>query len=158
MMAHAAYLVRLQLRPAGHSMMESILGRSNWLYNQALEIRKTACQQRRQSLSFYDQCQWLTPLRAAREYGLGEIAGGANRGMLKWLGHAFQSFSSPRCSATTACRNPGHPAGRRSHESPLRSQARNPEAPPADPCSRPCGAGPGTPRPTLNTEFPRFPA
>ena len=73
-------------------MMESVLSRLNWLYNQALENRKTAYEQRQQSLSFYDQCQWLTPLRAANEHGLGEIAVGASRGMLKRLDHAFQSF------------------------------------------------------------------
>ena len=70
-------------------MMESILGRLNWLYNQALESRKTACEQRKQSLSFYDQCQWLTQLRAANEHRLGEIAVAASRGMLKRLDHAF---------------------------------------------------------------------
>ncbi|MDE0260897.1 MAG: hypothetical protein OXJ37_00645 [Bryobacterales bacterium] len=49
--------------------MESILGRLNWLYNQALERRKATYQEREESLSFYDQCQWLTPLRAANERG-----------------------------------------------------------------------------------------
>ncbi len=58
-------------------MMESLLGRLNWLYNQALERRKTAYQERKESLSFYDQCKWLTQLRAANEHGLGEIALGA---------------------------------------------------------------------------------
>ena len=32
-----------------------------------------AYQERQQSLSFYDQCKWLTQLRAANEHGLGEI-------------------------------------------------------------------------------------
>ncbi len=54
-------------------MMESLLGRLNWLYNQSLERRKTAYQERNELLSFYDQCKWLTQLRAANEHGLGEI-------------------------------------------------------------------------------------
>ncbi|MDE0107441.1 MAG: hypothetical protein OXN96_06510 [Bryobacterales bacterium] len=49
--------------------MESILGRLNCLYNQALERRNATYQEREESLSFYDQCQWLTPLRAANEHG-----------------------------------------------------------------------------------------
>ena len=73
-------------------MMESLLGRLNWLYNQALERRKTAYQERTELLSFYDQCKWLTQLRAANEHGLGEIALGASRGMLRRLDHAFQAF------------------------------------------------------------------
>ena len=92
MESHAAYVVRLKLRPAGYRRMESILGCLNWLYNQALENRKTAYEQRQQSLSFYDQCKWLTRLRAANEHQLGEIAIGASRGMLKRLDLAFQAF------------------------------------------------------------------
>ena len=34
--------------------MESLLGHLNWLYNQALERRKTAYQERQELLSFYD--------------------------------------------------------------------------------------------------------
>ena len=92
MTAPAAYLVRLKLSPAGYAMMESLLGRLNWLYNQALERRKLAYEQRQESLSFYDQCKWLTQLRAANEHGLGELALGAGRGMLLRLDHAFQAF------------------------------------------------------------------
>ena len=92
MKTHTAYLVRLKLSPAGYRSMESILGRLNWLYNQALEHRRTAFGEREESLSFYDQCKWLTKLRAANERGLGEIAVGAGRGMLKRLDLAFQAF------------------------------------------------------------------
>ncbi len=73
-------------------MMESLLGRLNWLYNQALERRKTVYQERTELLSFYDQCKWLTQLRAANEHGLGELALGASRGMLRRPDHAFQAF------------------------------------------------------------------
>ena len=92
MTAPPAYLVRLKLSPTGYAIMESLLGRLNWLYNQALERRKLAYEQRQQSLSFYDQCKWLTQLRAANEHGLGELALGASRGMLRRLDHAFQAF------------------------------------------------------------------
>ena len=70
-------MVRLKLSPAGYRRMESVLGRLNWLYNQALENRRTAYGERKESLSCYDQCKWLTQLRAANEHGLGEIAVGA---------------------------------------------------------------------------------
>ena len=92
MNAHATYVVRLKLRPAGYRRLESILGSLNWLYNQALESRKTAYEQRNESLSFYDQCKWLTQLRTTNEQALGEIAIGASRGMLKRLDLAFQAF------------------------------------------------------------------
>ena len=46
MKTYAAYLVRLKLSPAGYRRMESILGRLNWLYNQALEYRRTAYAER----------------------------------------------------------------------------------------------------------------
>ena len=92
MEAHVAFLVRLRLSPAGYRRMESILARLNWLYNQALENRRTAYSEREEALSFYDQCKWLTQLRAANEHGLGEIAVGASRGMLKRLDLAFQAF------------------------------------------------------------------
>ncbi len=72
--------------------MESILGCLNWPYNQALESRKTSYEQRKESLSFYDQCKWLTQLRAANEHQVGEIAVGASRGMPKRLVLAFQAF------------------------------------------------------------------
>ena len=92
MEAHVAFLVRLKLSPVGYRRMESILARLNWLYNQALENRRTAYREREEALSFYDQCKWLTQLRAANEHGLGEIAVGASRGMLKRLDLAFQAF------------------------------------------------------------------
>ena len=66
--------------------MESILGRLNWLYNQALERRRTAHQEREESLSFYDQCQWLTQMRAVNAalniLAAGVIALGSKRGPL----------------------------------------------------------------------------
>ena len=92
MTAPATYLIRLKSSPTGYALMESILGRLNWLYNQALERRKTAYQEREESLSLYDQYRWLTQLRAANEHGLGEIAVGASRGMLRRLDQAFQAF------------------------------------------------------------------
>ena len=72
--------------------MDNILVRLNWLYNQALEERKTAYAERKETLSLYKQHKWLTGLRARNEHGLGEIALGPARGMLKRLDQAFQSF------------------------------------------------------------------
>ncbi len=92
MIAHVACNARLKLSPAGYVRMDSILQRLNWLYNQALEARKVAYEQHQQSLSLYDQYQWLTHLRASNEHGLGEIALGPERGMLKRLDAAFRAF------------------------------------------------------------------
>lgn len=72
--------------------MDNILVRLNRLYNQALEERKTAYSERKQTLSLYEQHKWLTGLRARNEHGLGEIALGPARGMLKRLDEAFRSF------------------------------------------------------------------
>ncbi len=86
------YSLRCSLSPAGYRHMDNILGRLNWLYNQALEERKTAYAERKQTLHLYEQHKWLTGLRARNEQGLGEIALGPARGMLKRLDEAFQSF------------------------------------------------------------------
>ena len=64
--AHIAFVVWLNLSPAGYGVTES--------------------------LSFYDQCRWLTLLRTANEHGLGEISVAASRGILKRLDNAFQAF------------------------------------------------------------------
>ena len=72
--------------------MENILVRLNWVYNEALEERKTAYAERKEALSLYEQHKWLTGVRARNEHGLGEIAVGPARGMLKRLDEAFRSF------------------------------------------------------------------
>ena len=92
MTIHATYLVRCSLSPAGYRRMDDILGRLNWLYNQALAERKTAYTERKRALNLYEQYKWLTGLRAGNEHELGEIALGPARGMLKRLDEAFQSF------------------------------------------------------------------
>ncbi|MDE0109510.1 MAG: transposase [Bryobacterales bacterium] len=89
---YTTYSVRCSLSPAGYRHLDNILVRLNWLYNQALEERKTAYAERKETLRLYDQHKWLTGLRARNEQGLGEIALGPARGMLKRLDEAFQSF------------------------------------------------------------------
>ncbi len=92
MTLYTTYSGRCSLSPAGYRHLDNILGRLNWLYNQALEERKTAYAERKESLSLYEQYKWLTRLRARNEHGLGEIAVGPARGMLKRLDEAFRSF------------------------------------------------------------------
>ncbi|MDE0106601.1 MAG: hypothetical protein OXN96_02265, partial [Bryobacterales bacterium] len=92
MTPYTTYSLRCSLSPAGYRHLDKILVRLNWLYNQALEERKTAYAERKETLRLYDQHKWLTGLRARNEHGLGEIALGPARGMLKRLDQAFQSF------------------------------------------------------------------
>ncbi len=92
MQAHSTYLARCELSPAGYARLDDIRCRLNWLYNQALEERKTAYEEHGETLSFYDQCKWLTQLRARNQRGLGELSTGAGRGMLKRLDESFKSF------------------------------------------------------------------
>lgn len=93
MTAHMAYLGRIKLRPAGYRQMEAIRRALNWLYNQALENRKTAYEQRKETLTFFDQCKWLTKLRTEEPESLvSEIAVTASRGMLKRIDCAFKAF------------------------------------------------------------------
>ncbi len=92
MQAQTTYLARCELSPAGYARLDDIRSRLNWLYNQALEERKTAYEEHGETLSFYDQCKWLTQLRARNEHGLGELSTGAGRGILKRLDESFKSF------------------------------------------------------------------
>ena len=85
--------------------MHQRLRQLNWLYNQSLEQRKTAWEERQQSVRLYDQYKWLTSLRQSNEQGLGEFALGPQRGMLKRLDEAYKAFFR-RCKAGQA---PGHP-------------------------------------------------
>ena len=81
--------------------MHQRLRQLNWLYNQSLEQRKTAWEERKQSVRLYDQYKWLTSLRQSNEQGLGEFALGPQRGMLKRLDEAYKAFFR-RCKAGQA--------------------------------------------------------
>ena len=54
------YSVRCSLSPAGYRHMDNILGRLNWLYNQALAERKAAYAERKQPLHLYEQHHLVT--------------------------------------------------------------------------------------------------
>ena len=85
--------------------MDERLRQLNWLYNQALEQRKTAYEERGEQIGYYDQCKWLTTLRATNVHGLRESAVGPQRGMLKRLDEAFKSFFR----RVKAGQKPGYP-------------------------------------------------
>lgn len=91
-LVHSSVTARCKLSPAGYERMFRIRRSLNRLYNDSLEERKRAYQERKQKLSFYDQCKVLTKLRQTNEHGLGSIAVGPARGMLKRLDEAFKSF------------------------------------------------------------------
>ena len=92
MVAHTTILVRCKLSASGYAAMDGRLRTLNWLYNSALEQRKTAYSERGESVGLYDQFKWLTKLRAANEHGLAQFALGPQRGMLKRLDESFKSF------------------------------------------------------------------
>ena len=98
-------LGRCRLTPAGYARLFQIRRSLNWLYNQALEQRKTAYEENRTSISLFKQYKELTGLRARNERGLGEIAVGPARGMLKRLDEAFQAFFR----RVRAGQTPGYP-------------------------------------------------
>ena len=92
MEAHTAILARCKLSASSYAAMDNLLWSLNWLYNSALEQRKTAYRERGESVNLYDQYKWLTKLRAANEHGLAQFALGPQRGMLKRLDASFKSL------------------------------------------------------------------
>ena len=103
--AHTTILAHCKLTRAGYQRMFQIRRSLNWLYNQALQQRKTAWESDKKNVSYFDQCQRLTLLRREDPQGLGAIALGPQRGMLKRLDEAFQAFFS----RLKAGQNPGYP-------------------------------------------------
>ncbi|MDE0104560.1 MAG: transposase [Bryobacterales bacterium] len=105
MRAHTTILARCKLTRAGYQRMFQIRRSLSWLYNQALEQRKTAWESDKKNVSYFDQCRRLTLLRREDPQGLGAIALGPQRGMLKRLDEAFQAFFS----RLKAGQDPGYP-------------------------------------------------
>jgi len=64
----------------------------NWLYNHALEQRRDAWKSQGKSVTLYDQYKALTALRREDPHGMGGVAVGPQRGMLRRLDLAFKSF------------------------------------------------------------------
>ena len=62
-----------------------------WLYNQALEQRKTAWEEKKESISYNQQAGWLTGERKTNEY-LTRVNVSSCQRTLKRLDRAFQSF------------------------------------------------------------------
>ena len=85
--SHKAYLSR-----AGHRNLEDCLGQLTWLWNLALDQRKTAWQEREQSVSYYDQCRHLTALRRRDPEKWGRFAVYAQRSVLQRLDRAYKRF------------------------------------------------------------------
>ena len=62
-----------------------------WLYNQALEQRKTAWEEKKESIGYNQQAGWLTKERETNEY-LTQVNVSSCQRTLKRLDRAFQSF------------------------------------------------------------------
>ncbi len=61
------FVYRLYPTKAQATAMRRTLNECRWLYNHLLEERKTAWEERQESLSYYDQSKALPPLKAERE-------------------------------------------------------------------------------------------
>ena len=105
MIAHFTVVARARLSPAGYRKLDTIRFLLNRLYNLALEDRKTAWEQEKRRVTYYDQAQALSVQRRADPDGLGRIALGPARGMLKRLDEAYRAFYR-RCKHGEA---PGYP-------------------------------------------------
>ncbi len=84
--------IRTRIDCAGHRNLEDCLGQLTWLWNLALDQRKTAWQEREQPLSYYDQCRHLTSLRRRDPEKWGRFAVYAQRSVLQRLDRAYKRF------------------------------------------------------------------
>ncbi len=85
-------------------LLAIMLASHQWLYNNALEQRIVVFKQRNRSLSFADQCRYLTALRAASEE-YGALNAQSLQVTLKRLDLAFKHFFR----RVERCETPGFP-------------------------------------------------
>ncbi|MDE2654062.1 MAG: transposase [Gemmatimonadota bacterium] len=80
------------LSPAGHRNLGDCLDQLTWLWNLALDQRKTAWTEREESVSYYDQCKQLTALRRRDPAKWDRFAVYAQRSALQRLDRAYKRF------------------------------------------------------------------
>lgn len=85
------YRYQLNLRPAQRRNLESILDAQRWLYNEALGWRKFAWEVYGVSISFVEQCRWLTGLRK-KDDRESRVSAQLQQATLKRLDNAFAAF------------------------------------------------------------------
>ena len=98
-------MARAKLLPEGYKRLDAIRFRLNRLYNDSLEERKTAWEERKERVTCYDQMLALTELRQSEPDGIGSFALGPSRGMLLRLDNAYRNFYR----RNKAGQNPGYP-------------------------------------------------
>lgn len=87
-----SYKFRLYPTKTQAEKLNKQLGSHRWLYNQALEQRKTAYEQRAESLNYRMQAAWLTQERFASNQRVQTVNVSACQRTLKRLDKAFAAF------------------------------------------------------------------
>ena len=75
---------------ACHRNLDVLLSRLRWLYNESLAERKRAWEERKESVSLYDQFKTLTRRREDPEWSRYPV--GAQRSILQRLDRAYKHF------------------------------------------------------------------
>ena len=90
------FQLRAYTSKQGFAELEKVLRQQCWLYNQALEMRIKAWEIGGVSVSFYDQCKWLTGMRFTHQFTkydrMDTLARRVQCGTLKRLDKAFEGF------------------------------------------------------------------
>lgn len=87
------YRYQIRTTPKQRAELQVILDQQRWLYNEALGWRQFAYEVYGVSVSYMDQCRWLTYLRSKDER-LSSLPANAQRATLKRLDTAFNGFFS----------------------------------------------------------------
>lgn len=85
------YRYQVRTTPKQRAELQAILDQQRWLYNEALGWRKFAYEVYRTSVSYMDQCRWLTYKRSQDER-LSSLPANIQRATLKRLDMAFVGF------------------------------------------------------------------
>lgn len=91
-MVYRNYAYRLKVRPAQYERLELLLEQQRLLYNAALQERIDCYRKTGKGLSYVDQCQSLTQVRADDPSGCGALPVNVSRGTLSILDRAMQAF------------------------------------------------------------------
>ena len=90
------FQLRAYTSKQGFAELEKVLRQQCWLYNQALEMRIKAWEIGGVSVSFYDQCKWLTGMRFTHQFTtydrMDTLARRVQCGTLKRLDKSFDAF------------------------------------------------------------------
>ena len=85
------YKYRIYPTKNQRTTIDGIINRHRWLYNKALEQRKTAYEERQESVSYFQQSRWLTQNRKEQDT-FSNLNFSSSQRTLRRLDKAFQAF------------------------------------------------------------------